>query len=221
MGGAAGRVAGQVGPMSAPFPLTHVGLYAALDALGATGDEVVRTLEAGGHLPAAKGDHPVERYLLAVIPGVERVYLDRCDAAIWPAGAGEEVEMCLTAAVKSFIIRFDAGMRGAPYAPTHAGLRAALAALGDTPRAVEATLTAGGHRGVPGDCENCPIARYLHAVIPAAYDLHLDEAEVVVWPAEPGDGRDVVPVIEPLPLSVRIFVAGFDHGGYAHLAVDG
>lgn len=51
----------------------------------------------------------------------------------------------------------------APAAPSPARVRALLAALGDTPEAVAATLLAGGYRGDPGSACGCPVAKYLEA----------------------------------------------------------
>lgn len=47
------------------------------------------------------------------------------------------------------------------YPATDEGLRAALAALGDTPDAVASTLDRLGIRGRPGQCRTCPVALYL------------------------------------------------------------
>lgn len=91
------------------------------------------------------------------------------------------------------------------YPLTREGVAAALAALGSTPDEVAETLHAGGHLGIPVECRDCPVARYLQAVFPGV-EVRVYDVFVAVFPAE-GDRFEVF-----LPPPVADLVELFDAG---------
>ena len=94
----------------------------------------------------------------------------------------------------------------ATYPATVEGIAAALAALGDTPDRVAETLLRAGHSGTPGSCDTCPIAHYLHAVVPGLTWVAVSEDEVEVTAAS---GRLFV----DMPPGPAAFITAFDTGG--------
>jgi hypothetical protein len=98
------------------------------------------------------------------------------------------------------------------YPASMGGLTAALAALGSTAGQVADRLTAAGRQGCREDCNRCPVATYLLAVIPDATEVHVgqDFASIWNWPAV---RRSRV----LLPAPVAQFVTEFDSGHYSHL----
>lgn len=68
-----------------------------------------------------------------------------------------------------------------PVPVSPARVRALLAALGDTPEAVAATLLAGGHRGDPGSACGCPVAVYLRS---EGVEYAEVDGNSVAWDAE-------------------------------------
>jgi hypothetical protein len=99
---------------------------------------------------------------------------------------------------------------------TAEGVRAALAALGDSPDRVRANLDHAGHRGEPGESTRCPVAAYLLAILAAGRlravnPVAVGDTTVTVFLAD-ATSHEV-----DLPGPVRGFVAGFDLGEYAYL----
>lgn len=93
------------------------------------------------------------------------------------------------------------------YLLTPEGIRSALQALGDSAEQVAQTLAAGGHRGVPSSCGDCPVARYLGAVYPGCeVSVGVGRAHVVSFTGGP-------PVSAAVPISVAMFIAAFDEPG--------
>ena len=98
------------------------------------------------------------------------------------------------------------------------GVEAALAALGSTPAAVAAALTAGGYGGLREDCCRCPVARYLLAVVEDAYDVMAGPLVVRLAVTVAFDGYSGVAVVLTLaPRPVRAFAEAFDQCLYPRL----
>lgn len=89
---------------------------------------------------------------------------------------------------------------------TGSALAVALAALGDTPPAVAASLAIAGVRGVPRSACRCAIALHLSALFPG-HAFEVDNTRVQI----DGLGRAV------LPLPVQGFIIRFDRGLYPGL----
>jgi hypothetical protein len=90
--------------------------------------------------------------------------------------------------------------------------------LGATPDAVARRLSAYGVAGVPGKAEDCPMARYLKAVIgsePCVSGVVVLERRLQVK-----RGRLRLPVSLTLPSAIAGFVRGFDEGQYPRLVAD-
>jgi hypothetical protein len=85
---------------------------------------------------------------------------------------------------------------------------AALAALGTTPDQVAERLHAGRFFGEPAEAHDCPIARYLRAVLTSMAGVSVGESTVAIARTA---GR-LTTVYLPDP--VRRFIAAFDLGGY-------
>jgi hypothetical protein len=100
------------------------------------------------------------------------------------------------------------------YPPTPAGVRAALTALGTTPRRVAVRLHAGRHFGEPGEGRLCPVARYLSAVLDGHTTVTVGDEDVYVQPPDASQFR------LSLPSPVRRFVVAFDDGGFQFLLPD-
>lgn len=84
-----------------------------------------------------------------------------------------------------------------------------LAALGDTPTRVAATLASAGVKGTPANSRECAVAVYLDAVVAAdsrVRGVKVCKSEVLV--ERTGWWRRSVVV--PLPTPVRQFIAAFD-----------
>jgi hypothetical protein len=86
-----------------------------------------------------------------------------------------------------------------------------LAALGDTPEQVAATLAEHGCLGIPGNCARCPVAVYL---MRSDLDLRNVSVDGVVAILFPGD-EDYVYL--DLPDPVIAFVDRFDHDDFPQL----
>jgi hypothetical protein len=85
-----------------------------------------------------------------------------------------------------------------------------------TTSGVATTLTNHGVRGYQTRTDDCPVARYLHAVMGgdqsvSRLEVGLDRVYVYSrrpwWP----------PVSAPIPLPVQQFIAAFDSGRFPHL----
>jgi hypothetical protein len=101
------------------------------------------------------------------------------------------------------------------YPATVHGLSAALAALGATVGQVADRLTATGRQGCREDCNRCPVAVYLLAVIPDATEVHVGQDFAVIW-----DWPAVRRSRALLPAPVALFVSRFDSGHYPHLDIE-
>lgn len=110
-------------------------------------------------------------------------------------------------------------MSAPTYPATADGLRAALDALGTTAEAVAATLEAGGWRGKRDDCETCPTAKYLQAVIQGFTQIYVDRSEVSLW-LQANDTDDEPDVQVETPPAVNGFIGGFDDGEFPELHAD-
>ena len=97
---------------------------------------------------------------------------------------------------------------------TRDGVSAALAALGHVPDLIAARLAHAGHLGEPGECRDCPIAVYLHAVLTPMWPVSIGAATATVFTN--GSRLDV-----PLPDPVRDFITCFDLGDFTFLHPDG
>ncbi len=86
---------------------------------------------------------------------------------------------------------------------------AALAALGDDVEAVADALTVSGVRGLVGDPEQCPVARWLRGRFPALGPVRVmpDRWRAVSGPWPSG----------AIPWAVRMFIGRFDAGMYPTL----
>jgi hypothetical protein len=91
-----------------------------------------------------------------------------------------------------------------------------LAGLGDSPEAVAATLRNGGVRGQRRRSNDCPVARYLNAVMGA--DERVGTLQVgLVWVLI-RRGRWWSPALTiPTPRPVRQFILAFDGGRFSAL----
>jgi len=120
-----------------------------------------------------------------------------------------EVPHIMTAPTTTTHHTTDAGT----YPVTTAGVTAALVALGDTPRQVADRLHAGRYFGEPGEARDCPVARYLSAVLTGHAGVSVGEHTTVIDLA-PGQ------LYVHLPAPVRRFVIAFDDGGFRSLLPD-
>jgi hypothetical protein len=103
------------------------------------------------------------------------------------------------------------------YPATMAGVTSALKALGTTPRRVADRLHAGRHLGEPGEASDCPVARYLSAVLDRHVTVTVGIEDVYIQPAGPATaGQFRV----SLPRPVRRFISRFDNGEFRHLLPD-
>jgi hypothetical protein len=124
------------------------------------------------------------------------------------------------------------------YPPTVQGVTDALDQLGDHPDRIAKELAARNIRGRIGDSSNCPIARYVHRVIPQAIHVTAGSViEVYTWDQMAGMADELpFPVRSPAvhvqlfhlepsthevsrvrPGPVALFIADFDHGAYPDL----
>lgn len=110
--------------------------------------------------------------------------------------------------------------------PHRAALRnetsALLHELGPTVTDVVANLTRSGVRGVPGNGTDCPVARYLHAVVgpdPRVRAIMVSARAVIINPVTINPGRHFWSrrVVVPLPTPVRGFIGDFDRAAYVNL----
>lgn len=96
-----------------------------------------------------------------------------------------------------------------------------LTALGDTQKAVAATLLAGEHLGEPCDSRTCPVAHYLAAGLLAAGmtpdQVHVSAYRVMIAWLGVADNEDDLHVYVDLPRPVWVLIANFDYGSYPEL----
>jgi hypothetical protein len=96
----------------------------------------------------------------------------------------------------------------------HQRLTDALNALGDTAEKVGQTLYNGGWHGQLQDSSDCPVARYLTAVLPDASDVAVGSKQARVHTA---DCREVKVDLTPV---LAGFVFTFDVGLFPELVVE-
>lgn len=104
------------------------------------------------------------------------------------------------------------------YEFSDAGLRQALAALGDRSAAIADTMRTLGFKGQRNRCKVCPVANYLLAAFPGADDVNVGDEQCQVF-------RTVVDYVDvqheriavDTPSAVACFVEDFDNGYYPQL----
>lgn len=89
-------------------------------------------------------------------------------------------------------------------------VRAALADLGGSGRAVEATLRRNGIRGERGKCRSCPVAKYLTRLFPGCH-VTVGYGVVTVSSRERR-------IRARSPDGIMRFVEGFDCGDYSSVS---
>lgn len=88
-----------------------------------------------------------------------------------------------------------------------------LAALGDTPEQIAATLHTGGHHGRPQSEDCCPVARYLRAALDVDHLNVIGNIVVLAYEQDPPRIGDYVDV----PDAVEEFIERFDNGDFPQL----
>jgi hypothetical protein len=88
-----------------------------------------------------------------------------------------------------------------------------LAALGDTPAQIAATLLAAGHHGRPQSEDCCPVARYLLASLDIKHLNVIGNIVVLAYAQDPPRICDYVDVPDP----VEEFIERFDNGDFPQL----
>lgn len=104
-----------------------------------------------------------------------------------------------------------AKLRDDQYVPTEEDILFELAQLGNTPDEVAHRLSVRGFVGTPGECDTCPVARYLESTFGRYSRATAAEAEVFHEDAPHG----YVAVETPRP--VLHFIVKFDEGDYPNL----
>ena len=94
---------------------------------------------------------------------------------------------------------------------------ALLAALGQTPDQVAASLEQVGIAGVPRSNRGCAVALYLNAVLgtePSVRGITVGHCSLLIDLVQPADRRPAGRLLIQLPKPVRRFVAAFDARQY-------
>ena len=114
----------------------------------------------------------------------------------------------------------------ATFKPYRTALRAEtstlLNGLGTTVSEVVTSLEQSGVHGIPGNGTQCPVARYLHAIVgpdPRVRAIMVSGRAVTINPVTINPGRHWWSgrVVVPLPPPVRAFIEQFDRGGFVGL----
>lgn len=90
-----------------------------------------------------------------------------------------------------------------------------LAEMGDSPTAVAGRLHGYGVQGFPGRADDCPMARYLRAVIGS--ERSVGRIGVLEHRLRVSRRGPHLPFSVPLPPAIRAFVRSFDEGKYPDL----